>query len=379
MRYRYTKWDGTEFPTQASLGSLDALMEFVLAYGDRALEALDQMRMEMDDEHREWLEGLMDEGLLEQVGARWKLTPRAINRMQRKALMEIFRGMRPSSADGHESTQIGPGGERIDGTRRYTYGDPISEIDLSETLRNAITRRGLGIPIRFAEEDFELHRTESRADCSLVILLDMSGSMARYGRFYQAKLCAMAMHALVRQRFPQDTIDVIGFFSTAETIPEHKLPLVMPKPVTLFDYEVRLRVPIERAKSGPQHFTNLQLGLMQARRLLRRRKGPNKEVFIITDGQPTAHVQGDYVYLLYPPDERSAIATLKEAHAAAREGIRIATFALIEDYAGMDWVSFVDQLTKLTRGVAFYCPSGDLASCVVESYLSGKRTKAFIA
>ncbi len=377
MRYRYAEWDGSEFPTQASIGAFDALLDLVLAYGDQVLGALE--RMPPDDQRRQWLEGLIRDGLLERVGARWRLTPRAISRMQRKALMEVFQNLQRSGVDGHETTQIGPGGERIDGTKRYEYGDPIHEVDLAETLRNAIRRTGPGVPIRVEEDDFELHRSESRADCSLVILLDMSGSMGRFGRFHQAKKCAMAMHALVRQRFPQDSIDVVGFFSTAEPIAEHRLPLVMPKPVTLFDYEVRMRLPISRAGDGPQHFTNLQMGLMYARRILRRRKGPNKQIFIITDGQPTAHVQGDYLYLLYPPDSKSAIETLREAYAATAEGIRIATFALIEDYEGMDWIGFVDQLTRLTRGVAFYCPSGDLSSCVMESYLSGKRRKSYIA
>jgi uncharacterized protein with von Willebrand factor type A (vWA) domain len=149
--------------------------------------------------------------------------------------------------------------------------------------------------------------------------------------------------------------------------------------VTIYDYEVRLRVPVEKIDQAPQHFTNLHLGLQLARRILRKRSSENKQLFIITDGQPTAHVEGKHIYLLYPPDQRSAVATLKEAVLAVREGARIATFALVEDYWGMDWVSFVDQMTKLTRGLAFYTSSGDLASCVMESYLSGRRKKSYIS
>ena len=140
---------------------------------------------------------------------------------------------------------------------------------------------------------------------------------------------------------------------------------VMPKPVTVYDYQVRLKVPLNMLDLAPQHFTNLHMGLQMARRILRKRGGENKQIFIITDGQPTAHVEGDHCYLLYPPDPRSTAATLKEAVIAAREGCRIATFALIEDYYGMDWVGFVDQLTKLTKGVAFYTSSGELANCVM--------------
>src|SRR3954462_290757 len=206
----------------------------------------------------------------------------------------------------------------------------------------------------------------------------MSGSMMRYGRFLAAKKVALAMQALVRSKFPQDSIDFIGFYSGAARIPEVALPLMMPKPVTVYDYQVRLKVPINLLDQAPQHFTNLHMGLQMARRLLRRRTSENKQIFIVTDGQPTAHVEGAFVYLLYPPDPRSTVATLKEAVLSVREGAPISTFALIEDYWGMDWVGFVDQLTKLTKGVAFYTSSGELASCVMESYLSGRKKKAYI-
>jgi uncharacterized protein with von Willebrand factor type A (vWA) domain len=377
MRYRYTEWDGTEFPTQDHLSFFDQFMDFVLEYGDRAMDALE--RMEMNESQRELLEQLIKDGLLEKAGARWKLTPRAVNAMQRKALMEIFKNLQSGTRDGHEAIDAGRRGERIEGTVRYQFGDPVSEIDLSATLRNTLARSGPGLPIKISEDDFELFRAETTASSSLVILLDMSGSMQRYNRFVQAKKCAMALTALVRQRFPLDTVDLVGFFSTSEQIPEHKLPLLMPKPVTIFDYEVKMQVPLSQASAAPQHFTNLQMGLMSARRILRRRGGDNKQIFIITDGQPTAHVQGDMLYLLYPPEKRTTIATLQEAVLAKQEGIRIASFALIEDYYYMDWVGFIDQLTKLTKGVAFYCTSSDLSSAIMESYLSGKKQKSYLS
>lgn len=212
-----------------------------------------------------------------------------------------------------------------------------------------------------------------------MILLDMSGSMGRWNRFTQAKRCAMAMYALIRQRFALDTVDLVGFYSGAQVIHENKLPLLMPKQVSMFDPEIRLKVPLDRLDNAPQHFTNLQLGLMTARRILARRGGANKQVFIITDGQPTAHVQGDHAYLLYPPDPTTTMATLSTALTLAKQGVRFSTFALIDDYFYMDWVSFVDRLTKLTRGVAFYCTSENLTQCVMESYLSGKKTKEFLS
>lgn len=376
-RYIYQEWDGDEFPTQDALRHFDSFMDYILEYGEQALRALREA--ERDPEQARIIEQWIKEGLLDRVGVQFRLTPRAISSIQRKAMMEVFKGLRADAPEGHESYQTGAGGERTDGTRPFTFGDSVSGVDLASTLRNAVARGGPGLPIRLREEDFEVHLTESKATCSTVILLDMSGSMGRWDRFPQAKKCAMAMYALIRQRFPLDTVDVIGFHSGAEVIPEHRLPLIMPKRVSMFDPEIRLKIPMARVDEGPQHFTNLHMGLLLAGRMLARRGGRNRQLFIITDGEPTAHVEGEDVWLVYPPDEATTMATLSEALHLSRRGIRFATFALIDDYAYMDWVGFVDQLTKLTRGVAFYCSSGDLTQCVMESYLSGKKSKEFLA
>lgn len=376
MRFIYQQWDGEEFPSQDNLQEFSRLLEFVLEYGDDAMRSLQDLQD--DPQGRELLQKWIDEGLLDRLGAKFRLTPRAVQSMQRKALMEAFRGLRPDSPEGHETQASGSGGERLEGTRAYQWGDPISEIDLNITLRNAVQRGGLGLPIRLHEEDFALHLTESKATCSTVILLDMSGSMGRWDRFTQAKNCAMAMYALIRQRFALDSVDVVGFATGAEVIPEHKLPLVRPKPISMHDPVIDLRVPLTKIEKAPQHFTNLHMGLLTARRILSRRGGRNKQVFIITDGEPTAHMEGEVVHLLYPPDESTTVATLSEAVHLSRSGVRFSTFALIEDYFYMDWVDFVGNLTKLTKGVAFYCTSGDLTHCVMESYLSGRKQKSVI-
>jgi Ca-activated chloride channel family protein len=394
MKYFYGEFDGEEFPSQDKLFGLDKLMDFIMQYGDQAMKALEQMMKDpKNQEQSELLQELLDEGLLDKDGkGKLNLTPRAVGKMQRKALNEVFANLRNGTRDGHEKITAGAGGERIEGTKTYQYGDPVSELDLHATLHNALTRHGLPTSvgsndtartgpgkIKFDERDFELHLHEGTTSCSTVVLLDMSGSMMRYGRFVAAKKVAMAMQALVRQRFPQDSIDFVGFYSGANRISDAQLPLSMPKPVTIYDYQVRMKVPIAQIDRAPQHFTNLHLGLQLARRILRQRTSENKQIFIITDGQPTAHVEGDNIFLLYPPDQRSTVATLKEALIAVREGCRLSTFALVEDYWGMDWVGFVDQLTKLTKGVAFYTSSGELASCIMESYLSGRKKKAYIA
>jgi uncharacterized protein with von Willebrand factor type A (vWA) domain len=387
MKYFYGEFDGEEFPSQDKLFGFDQLMEFIMEYGDQAMKALEQMMKDpKNQEQSDLLEQMLKDGMLDKDGkGKLRLTPRSISKMQQKALMEVFANLRMGQRDGHEKITAGANGERLDGTKPYQFGDPVSELDLHQTLHNALTRHGVPAKgeskakIKFDENDFELHLHEGTTRCSTVVLLDMSGSMMRYGRFHSAKKVAMAMQALIRQRFPQDSIDFVGFYSGAAKINEISLPLAMPKPVTVYDYQVRLKVPIPQLDKAPQHFTNLHMGLQLARRILRKRPSENKQIFIITDGQPTAHVDGDFVYLLYPPDARSTVATLKEAVLAVKEGCRVSTFALIEDYEGMEWVSFVEQLTKLTKGVAFYTSSGELASCIVESYLSGRKKKSYIA
>jgi uncharacterized protein with von Willebrand factor type A (vWA) domain len=397
MKYYYGEYDGEEFPTQDKLFGFDQLMQFIMQYGEQALKAIQNMMENPENENQsDMLEQLLKDGMLDKDGkGRLRLTPRAISKMQRKALMEVFANLREGQREGHEKVTPGLGGERIEGTKPYQFGDPVSELDLHATLHNALTRHGLpekkgsgfGVqgsvkgpgPIKFDEHDFELHLHEGMTSCSTVVLLDMSGSMMRYGRFLAAKKVAMAMQALIRSKFPQDSIDFVGFYSGANKIPEFALPLAMPKPVTIYDYQVRMKVKLDQLDKAPQHFTNLHMGLQLARRILRKRSSENKQIFIITDGQPTAHVEGDFCYLLYPPDPRSTVATLKEAVLATKENCRISTFALIEDYWGMDWVGFVDQLTKLTKGVAFYTSSGELANCIMESYLSGRKKKTHIA
>ncbi|MBL0928385.1 MAG: VWA domain-containing protein [Phycisphaerales bacterium] len=237
------------------------------------------------------------------------------------------------------------------------------------------------LPLRFRDEDLVVFNQESVADSALVVLLDLSGSMMRYGRHIAAKRVAMGMRALVRSKFPLDTVEFIGFASVAERIREADLPLVMPKPITTYDWQVRVRVPLDQAGSTHPHFTNLHHGLRMARASLARRAAANKQIFIITDGEPTAHLTeskaggAPILNLIYPPSEASATAALREAFRCQQEGIRISSFALIEEYQGSDWVSFIDQLTRLVRGVAFYCTAGDLGSTILESYLSGKRVK----
>ncbi|MEM9883830.1 MAG: VWA domain-containing protein [Planctomycetota bacterium] len=402
MKFSYSEFDGQGFLSPDQLFASPQVMDFILQYGEQALDALNNLE---NPDEQQFIQAMIEAGLLEEYEdengyTRLRMTGRLLRGFQHRALLEIFSDLRKGSREGHATRHSGRTQERADGTKAYQFGDPLSEIDLGQTLRNAVARRngeraaaggtgaGVGLPIRLGMDDLELFQTEGSADCATVMLIDLSGSMMRYGRFIQAKRIALGMQELIRGRFPQDTLDYVGFYSLADVLTERDVPLVMPKPVSVRDYEVRIRVPLEQARANvdkiPQHFTNLQLGLRTARQILSRRGAANKQIFVITDGQPTAHVakspQSDeeMLYLLYPPTEQTSDITLQEALKCQQQGIRIASFALIEDYWGMDWVGFIEKLTRLTRGLAYYCTSEDLSSTVIESYLTGKKTKSFV-
>lgn len=407
MKFEYGEYDGQPFPTPDSLFPQPQVMQFILQYGQDALDAMEQLDGEAE---QQYIQDMIDAGLLEEVpdeqgNAKLRLTPKMLKGLEHRALLEIFENLHRGTREGHQTENPGRSNERTEGTKPYEFGDPMSELDVSTTLRNTLSRaiaerhqRGAAgapsLPLRIRPSDFEVHLSEGVSDCATVLLIDQSGSMMRWGRFYQAKRVALGLSALIHQRFAQDTLDYVGFYTLAQRIREEELPVVMPKPISVRDYQVRLRMPLAEAQRReeeiPLHFTNLQLGLRRARQILSRRGAANKQIFIITDGQPTAHVEAnaalgdgadaeEMLYLLYPPTEQTAAATLTEALRCQQQGIRLASFALIEDYWGMDWVNFIERMTRLTRGIAYYCTSDDLSSTVIESYLTGRKRKSFVS
>ena len=402
MKVSYSEYDDHgRFLGPDDLFPSSGVVEFILQYGQDGLDALNE---HPDEQLQQLINEMIQAGLMERSeDGTLRLTPRMQRGMQHRSFLEIFRNLKAGIRDGHESPDPGARGDRSEGTRPYQWGDPLSEVAMGETLRNAIQRLareaapdapgssgapGAILPLRLRDDDVEVFHTESTTDTALAILIDLSGSMMRYGRHIAAKRVALGMRSLVREKFPLDTVDFIGFASIAEHLKEDDLALVMPKPITTHEWDIRIRVPLDQAELTHPHFTNLHHALRVARQRLNRRAAANKQIFLITDGQPTAHLTpagGDptalndpsttILNLIYPPSEQSTEATLAEAFQCMQAGIRIASFALIEEYHAMEWVGFIDQLTRLTRGVAFYCTAGDLGATIMESYLSGKRQK----
>src|SRR5437868_273198 len=351
--FEYAEWDGSqEFQPLSAEGAFDKLAEYLLEHGEYVLRQL--QRMDRDD--ADILKLLVKEGYLEKdEKGQFAVTARGVRRIEEKALDELFTITRKDGLGKHPTDFKGPGTVRHDDSKPYEFGDPVANLNLHETLKNAVIRQGREGMRRSAgearlnliEDDFVVYETEYQTSCATVVLLDMSGSMARYGKFYHAKKVALALQGLVRSRYSEDTLKVIGFYSNASPLTERTLLHSAPKPVSIFDSRVFLRVPLDNPPEFvPEHFTNIQAGLRFARQHLQKQAAANKQIICITDGEPTAHLEQRDLVLVYPPSERTARHTLEEVHACTQAGIQISTFALIEDYFYTGLVNFVDQMAR---------------------------------
>jgi Ca-activated chloride channel family protein len=372
--FEYAEWDGSQhFEALGADDAFDTLSEFLLDHGDQVLR---QLRREAS-EAEELLDKLIKAGYLERdESGGLAVSPKGVRRIQDRALGDLFQVLKRDPLGKHDTDFRGSGQVQHDDSRPYRFGDPVANLNLHETLKNAMIRQGGGTPLHVSEDDFVVCETEYQTSCATVLLLDMSGSMARYGKFAQAKRVALALHGLIRGRFPEDTLKTIGFYTYASPLSERELLRAGPKPVSIFDHRVFLRIPLDNPPAFvPEHFTNIQAGLAFARRVLSRDPARNKQIICVTDGEPTAHVDGRELVLIYPPSDRTARATLEEVRRCHEAGIRLSTLALIEDYFYLDLKNFVDQMARLSRGVAVYCTAGELGKYVFDSFVSGRRAR----
>jgi Ca-activated chloride channel family protein len=382
--FEYSEWDGTQqFLPLSADAAFDKLAEFLLEHGEYVLRQLQRM----DKDEADILKLLIKEGYLEKdEKGQFAVSARGVKRIEEKALDELFTITRKDTLGKHATDFKGPGTVRHEDSKPYEYGDPVANLNLHETLKNAMYREsrqdsgrsGASGPARLhvTEEDFVVYETEYQTSCATVLLLDMSGSMARYGKFYYAKKVALALQGLVRGRYSEDTLKIIGFYTYASPLSERGLLHAAPKPVSIFDSRVFLRVNLDSPPEFvPEHFTNIQAGLRFARHHLRRQPAANKQIICVTDGEPTAHLEGRDLLLVYPPSDRTARHTLQEVGACVSEGIRLSTFALIEDYYYLGLMNFVDQMARQGRGLAVYCTAGELGKYVLDSFVTGRRSR----
>jgi uncharacterized protein with von Willebrand factor type A (vWA) domain len=372
--FQYSRFDGSEeFTPQSADKLFDELSKYMLQYGEEMLQNLEQW----EDEHPDVVDMLIKRGLVEKdADGKFVVTPKGVKRVESKALEELFDVSRKDRLGKHETEFRGSGQTVHEESKPYEFGDPVANLNLHETLRNALIRQGGGSPVHVSEEDFVVYDTEYQTSCATVVLIDMSGSMARYGKFGQAKKVAMALQSLVRGRYQSDWLQVVGFYTYATPLNERDLLYSAPKPVSIYDSRVRLRISLDNPPAFvPEHFTNIHAGLQFARRLLRRQPAANRQIICITDGEPTAHIEGRDVVLIYPPAEKTANVTLAEAKRCANEGIHVSSFALVEDYFYLGLVNFVERMAAVSGGIAAYCNADDLGNLVIESFNKGRHRR----
>ena len=375
--FEYSRWDGSQdFLPQSADKVFEQLSEYILQYGDDVLRNLEDLD---EEELPDVIELIQQEGLIERdEKGKWRVTPRGVRRIQDKALSDLFQTFRRDTVGRHDTQEKGEGQVTLEDTRPYVYGDSLANLNMHETLKNAYVRQGGGVPIRLSQDDYVVHDTEFQTRCATVVLIDMSGSMGRYGKYYTTKKVALALQAMVRAQYPRDSLEMIGFYTFATPMTERQLLNSAPKPVSIWDSRVHLRFDLDRPPARvPQHFTNIHAGLRLARSRLMRQPAANKQIIIITDGEPTAHIEGREVVLIYPPAEKTATHTLNEVRRCANAGIRVSSYALIEDYFYLGLVNFVQEMARVSGGVAAYCSVDDLGKFVFESFIGGRHTRRY--
>jgi uncharacterized protein with von Willebrand factor type A (vWA) domain len=322
--------------------------------GDEAVQDLDALQ--------DLVRRLEEAGYLEQQGDRLELTPRGTRRLGQRVLDELFRKLHRDALGGHPLERSGATGERADQSSPWEFGRPF-QLDLQQTLVNSLARDENAPELRaervargrpalsLAPADFMVYEGQELSDAATVLLLDMSRSMLLRGCFLAAKKVAVALDTLIRTRFPRDTLHVIGFAYYAR--------------------EIRPGALAGLSWQGYEYGTNLQHGLLLARRLLARSHSANRTVVVITDGEPTAHFEDGQVEFSYPPTRRTIGETLREVARCTREGITINTFMLERSRS---LTAFVDRLTRLNRGRAFYADPDNLGEYVLVDYV-GRRMR----
>ncbi len=370
----------------ADLDQLENLLRNAANPGALAEADMDRVRDLLGDDAARSLERLAEltkmlteAGLSEQREGRLELTPKGLRAIGSNALRDLFSKLTKDQVGQHQVHRLGHGHERTYDTKAYEYGDPF-QLDLQRTIRNALHRRAgearaelraserqrasgqqrpawpgnaaAGIPVRLRPDDFEIERTEHLTRSSTVLMLDLSLSMPMRDNFLPAKKVAMALHSLISTQFPRDYLGLVGFSETARILKPEQLPEVS------WDFV---------------YGTNMQHGFVLARQLLARQSG-TKQIIMITDGEPTAHVtpSGD-VFFNYPPVSETVEATLREVLRCTREGIRINTFMLD---ATSYLTAFVERLTEINRGRAFFTTPETLGDYVLVDFIEHKRQMA---
>ena len=362
MRFRYSKWTPQSRTDEQRLQQMLSLFSYLIVQtsGD-VQEALDWLRqlaeeyglfdenMTMDD----LIDKLREMGIIEDVNDIPTLTTKGIQRIRQDALREIFTSLKKSPTGSHETPYTGSGVDRLSETKKFNFGDQPTNIDLTSTLSNAFRRDGID-DFTLKEEDLEVYETEHQTTCATILMIDISHSMILYGedRITPAKQVALALSELIMTRFPKDYLALVTFGDEAQLVSINELPFL---------------------NVGPFH-TNTRAGLQLARQLLRRCGNANKQIFMVTDGKPSAIFtdSGKLYKNSFGLDPKIVNKTLDEAVACRREKIPITTFMVARDpYL----INFVEELTKANQGRAYYSSLNNLGEFVFVDYIRNRKKK----
>jgi uncharacterized protein with von Willebrand factor type A (vWA) domain len=331
---------GQDYPG-ASLDDIDEeLIERAL--GHRAVDDMAQLR-QIERELRQ-------QGYLKRGSNGLTLTPRALRRLGATALRRVFDVLESRGRGAHDVRDAGAAGETTGASREWQYGDE-QPLDVVRTVRNAVLRTvSAGQDLRLDAEDFEVVETERRSSAAIALLVDMSYSMELRGTWGEAKTTALALHSLVTTKYPQDAIEIIGFSDYARVM----------NTSTLVEHDW------DRVQG-----TNLQHGLMLARRHLDKHRGAEPVILVITDGEPTAHLAADgFADFSWPPTRETLAATLAEVERCTRRGATINVFMLDDDPRLVD---FMHEVGRRNGGRVFLPTRGALGEYVVADYLRARK------
>ncbi|MBN2240884.1 MAG: VWA domain-containing protein [Dehalococcoidales bacterium] len=348
---------------------------------DRTLDNVDEklVRELLGEDEAENLDRLKDmerqleeAGYIRKNGDGWELTPRGMRKIGEQALRDIFAQLNKDRLGGHRLNIRGTGGERIEETKPYEFGDDFN-LHLQKTIMNSVYREPGRIPIRLTPDDFEVYRTEETTRSATVLLLDMSLSMPMRGNFEAAKRVTLALDNLIRSQYPRDTLRIVGFSSYARELKKEN--------VTTMSWD----------EFDP--YTNLQHGLHLARKLLDKERTENKQIILVSDGEPTAHFENDQLFFQMPPTMRTIQLTMREVQYCTRKGITINIFMLDGDpfygtlhrrfgdlngergYRRNLQNSFVTRMAQLNKGRVFYANPDNLGEYMLVDYIANKRKK----
>ena len=313
--------------------------------GEEAREILEQLK--------QLLELLEEAGYLEKKGNSYELTPRGNRRIGEKALAEIYANLKRQNFGKHNVPETGRYGDRADDTKAYEFGDPF-HLNLKETISNAILRTapegGPQVPVNLTPDDFEVYRSETLTQTATVVMLDLSWSMALRGSFQAAKKVAMALNNLIRMQYPRDSLYLVGFSAYARELKADQLPYVRWDETVLG--------------------TNMHHALLIAQQLLAKHKVGTRQIIMITDGEPTAHLEQGRSYFAYPPSPLTIRETLKEVRHCTKKDIVINVFMLDRSYYLKE---FVDRVARINGGRVFYSQPDELGEYVLHDFVTNRR------